>query len=243
MELKLNSVSFRYDDEFVFKDFNLSIKNGLTFVIGNNNSGKSTLFNIIFSKLPYSGNIELDNNNFKLFKNSFFLNDNYINSLQGKIKDYLGVIDLSIIEFIDIEDYMDSKFDDIDYSIKIKVCFAKFLNKDYDVIFIDNIMCWLGKNDRIILFKKLKKIAKKKIIVVTTNNMEDLLFANRIILFDKGNVVIDDDRDNFFNNKKRLEENKVSLPFIVDLSYNLKLYNIIDNIYFDTRKLVDAIWK
>ena len=112
-----------------------------------------------------------------------------------------------------------------------------------DVLLIDNMLCWLDKNDRNKVLKKLKNISKKKIVIIITNNMEDLIYANRIVLLNDGNVVIDDDRDNFFLDKKRLERYKVSLPFLVDLSYNLMLYNIINDVYFDVGKLVDAIWK
>ena len=35
----------------------------------------------------------------------------------------------------------------------------------------------------------------------------------------------------------------IEIPFIVDLSSKLKLYGLIDDIYFDEETLVNDIWK
>ncbi len=78
---------------------------------------------------------------------------------------------------------------------------------------------------------------------MVTNNLEDTLVANRVILLNDGKVILDDDLDNFYENEKILNDNGFNLPFIVDLSLKLKLYNSVDKIYFNQRKLVDDLWK
>lgn len=242
MELLIDKVSFRYDKDYLFKDFNLSIGNGLTFLIGKNNSGKSTLFKIISSNLPYIGNIYIDNKDIKRCNNVMFLSLDYLKTLKGKLNIYLNNCDDKLIDYFDLNEFLNIDINKLSFDIKIKACIVNFICC-MDVLLIDNMLCWLDKNDRNKVLKKLKNISKKKIVIIITNNMEDLIYANRIVLLNEGNVVIDDDRDNFFLDKKRLERYKVSLPFLVDLSYNLMLYNIINDVYFDVGKLVDAIWK
>ena len=243
MELKLSSINFRYDANYVFKDLNISFKHELVFVIGNNNSGKTTLFNIVNGTLPYDGEISVNNKDIRLFKDKLFLNKNYINSLKGRVRDYLGNVEYKTIEFLNIDNFLDDNFNDLEYAIKVKICLAYFLLNDFSILFIDNLLCWLNKNEKNLYLKKLKSLSKNKIIVVITNNIEDVLYGKRVILLNEGIIVKDDSLGNFFSDKKLLDKYKVNLPFIVDLSYNLRLYNIVDDVYFDIRKLVDDIWK
>lgn len=240
MELKLVNIKFRYDKKYIFNNFNLSIKNGINFIIGNNNSGKSTLFKIVNGSLPYDGSIYIDNVDFRRYDDKFCLDFSYIDSIKGKVSSYLKDVDKR--DLFDINDYLDCDIKELSYEIKVKISLIKNIN-DNNVVIIDNMLCWLSKNERNKFLKKIKSIAKKKIIIIITNNMEDLMFADRIILLDNGSVVIDEDKVSFFADKKRLEKYKVDLPFLIDLSYNLELYNIIDDVYYDIGGLVDAIWK
>lgn len=242
MELCLKSINFKYEDGYVFKDFNLSFKNGLTIIIGNNSSGKTTLFNIISGIFPYDGEISLDNKDIRLCKEKLFLNKYYVDSLKGKVSKFLDEVDLDD-DIIDLKKYKNKKFEELDHSIKVKIVLAKIFYNDYKIVFIDNLLCWLSKNDRNMILKKLKSMSKNRIIIVITNNVEDVLYSKNVVMLEKGEVVINEELKQFFLDKKNLEKYNVELPFVVDLSYNLMLYNIIDNVYFDTRKLVDSIWK
>jgi len=40
----------------------------------------------------------------------------------------------------------------------------------------------------------------------------------------------------------KLEKLGFNLPFIVKLSHNLMLYDILDKVYFDEREVIDKIW-
>ena len=67
--LVLKNISFSYGDEFKLKIDNLQFKKKeINFIIGDNNSGKSTLLSIISGILPYTGNIFIDD---KIFNGSF----------------------------------------------------------------------------------------------------------------------------------------------------------------------------
>lgn len=242
MKLSINNISFRYDKDYIFDNFSLDVGTGMNFIIGPNNCGKSTLFKIISSKIPYTGNIMINDKDIKRYKDILYLDENYVNSMKGKVYNYLDGVDNKIIDFLEIEEYLEKDLGRLDKDIKIKISIAKYMDS-LDVLVVDNMFCWLDKNTRNKIYKKLKSVSKKKIVIIITNNMEDLIYSDRIILLNKGNVVIDDVRDNFYLDKKSVEKYKVDLPFLVDLSYNLKLYDIIDDIYFDIGKLVDAIWK
>ena len=68
--IKIKSMSFRYENDYIFKDFDLEIKpNSFVCIIGKNASGKSTLVKILEGLYPASGYINIDGyllNNFYL---------------------------------------------------------------------------------------------------------------------------------------------------------------------------------
>ena len=66
--IKLDKVSFRYEDKVIFDEINIKFNTGITFLIGNNGSAKSTLLKIIGKKLPFLGDIKFDiNKNVEIF--------------------------------------------------------------------------------------------------------------------------------------------------------------------------------
>ena len=74
--IKINNMSFKYEEEYIFKDFNLEIeKSSFTTIIGMNGSGKSTLAKILIGLYKTDGYITID---------GYLLNDEYINEIRRK---------------------------------------------------------------------------------------------------------------------------------------------------------------
>ena len=240
--ISLKNISFEYDDKVVFNDFNIKFTKGITFLIGNNGSGKSTLIKIVTGKFPFLGDILFDDKAVRKDKLDMFVLDlDYVKTLKGKIKDLLN--NEEIVKILGLDSYLESDIRSLSISLQVKVSFGLLLNSDKSCIFVDDMLCWLNKIDKEIILKKIKTLSKRKIVVMVTNNLEDTLVANRVILLNDGKVILDDDLDNFYENEKILNDNGFNLPFIVDLSLKLKLYNSVDKIYFNQRKLVDDLWK
>ena len=70
--IKVKSMSFKYNNDYIFKDFDLDIETGsFVSIIGNNGSGKSTLAKILIGLYQAYGYITIDGyllNNFYLKK-------------------------------------------------------------------------------------------------------------------------------------------------------------------------------
>ena len=235
--IKLDKVSFRYEDKVIFDEINIKFNAGITFLIGNNGSAKSTLLKIIGKKLPFLGDIKFDiNKNVEIF----YLDTLYVNNLTGSINKLLNE---DVIELLDLELYKDDDVSSLSFPLRIKVSLGILLMSNSSYIIIDNMLCWLNKIDKELILKQIKKVFKNSVVIISTNNLEDTLNANRIVLLKDGKVLLEKDIKEFYTNEKILVDNGFILPFIVDLSLKLELYNIVDKIYFDQRKLVNNLWK
>ena len=78
-------------------------------------------------------------------------------------------------------------------------------------------------------------------VILITHNLEDTLYSDRIIVLDSGKIVYDDTKEKIYEDDK-LEKLGFNLPFIVKLSHNLKLYDLIDKVYFDEKGIIDELW-
>ena len=241
LSMKFENITFRYNDKCIFNNFNIEFNKGINFIIGNNGCGKSTLFNISKHNLPFMGKICLNNKVIdKGNKDIMFIDYNYVNSLHGVVK---NIIDIDCATYLNVEKYLDCDINCLPFGLKVKIVFTKLFSTSNSVYFIDDLLIWLNKTDKEKVLKKLKTLSKNKIIIIITNNLEDTLIANRIVLLDKGNIILDDSLEKFYYNEGILSNYGFNLPFIVDLSLKLKLYNAVDKIYFNQRKLVDELWK
>ena len=71
--------------------------------------------------------------------------------------------------------------------------------------------------------------------------MEDTLYSDDIIVLDKGKIVIHGSKEFIYEDDK-LEKMGFNLPFIVKLSHNLMLYDLLDRVYFDSGEVMKKLW-
>ena len=65
-------------------------------------------------------------------------------------------------------------------------------------------------------------------------------------------MILNSQNQGFINNKilvnhiiyqdEKLEKLGFNLPFIVKLSHNLMLYDLLDKVYFDSGEVMDKLW-
>lgn len=264
--IKVKSMSFKYDNSYIFKDFDLDINPG-TFVsiIGKNGSGKSTLAKILIGLYQASGYITIDG----YLLNNFFLKkirrvfsvcfDNADDHFIGEtVKDDLA-FSLENLEYsqeeiennikviskkFKIENILEKSPEELTNSEKEKVMIASSLIHNPKILLLDESIHKLNASDKKLVFKVLKEYQEeqKLTIILVTHNLEDTLHADRIIVLDRGKIILDNNKEEIYKDDK-LEKIGFKLPFIVKLSHNLMLYNLIDKIYFDEKDLVSKLWQ
>lgn len=102
------------------------------------------------------------------------------------------------------------------------------------------------------VFRKLSNSRKKKILdllkirkinfINITSNIEEALYSDYIIVYDKELLVMEGSKEGVLKEEKILKRIGFGLPFVVDLSVQLKLYKVLDKVYFDMESLVKDLW-
>ncbi len=96
----------------------------------------------------------------------------------------------------------------------------------------------MEQKNKILDLLKLRKIN----FVNVTSDMEEVLYADYVFVLNNTKVVMEGNTLGVLNNEKKLKRMGFALPFVVDLSMQLKLYGTLDNIETDMKVLVDKLW-
>ncbi len=260
--IKVKDLTFKYDNKIIFNNLNLNISEGsFTTIIGKNSSGKTTLAKVLAGILIGNGYINIDgyllNDYFKdrIDRNfSFCLDDNNafdtprdslafpLEGLQYTVNE-INILIKKISQVFKIENILDKSIDDLSLSDRIKVNIASLLIHKPKVILLDNTLCRLNLTDKKLVLKVLKEYQKenKLTIILITNNIEDTLMSDRIVVLDNGKIILDNTPENIYQDDT-LEKMGFELPFIVKLSQNLILYDLLDKVYLTDKGVLDKLW-
>ena len=99
---------------------------------------------------------------------------------------------------------------------------------------------YLNKVERRSILDLLQKQNIKYINI--TSNIEDAIYSDYIIVFDNDKIVIEGLRDAVLKEEKILKRLGFGLPFVVDLSTQLKVYGVVNKEYFDLDSLAGDLW-
>ncbi len=167
----------------------------------------------------------------------YYLNNNCVVITTDR-RDYFD-ISLELYELFNVE-YLRTKKDLTKFD-ELKLNILGSLNSDKKVYVFFNVLTYLDKEFKEKLIRYLK-LANKRIINYTTDIEETLLLEYIIVIHDNL-VIMEGTKEQVLNEEKILKKLGFNLPFIIELSKGLKLYGLIDKIYFNNEELVSALWK
>ncbi len=263
--IKIDNLSFSYEDKKIFKNLNLEIENNkwLT-VIGSNGSGKSTLVSLILGLKEYEGKIEVDS--FDVAKNKKLIRkkigvvfddpDNQIihdivdDELSFSLQNFgLSISEIDekkekIVNVLGIKKILLLKPSDLSGGEKCLSVLAAALIKEPSIIILDEALEMLDNVQKNKVVKLLKnKLKNGATIINITQNIEDSLIGDDVLLLDHGKVILYENKHTFFNHDDVIKKYNLELPFVVDLSIKLQYYGLVNKIYLDMEELVNEIWK
>ena len=113
------------------------------------------------------------------------------------------------------------------------------------MLIIDEAFMLLNDKDERVIFNYLRKMVNdKKITVINfTKDLNEVINSDNLVLLDKFSVkkigvpmelLIDD---------QLFYDCGLEIPFMVDLSIKLKMYNLVDKVYLNMEDMVNEIWK
>lgn len=223
----------------ILNGINLIIYEGVNvFLCGTPSSGKTSLLKSIFGIQKYKGHIIKNCKIEVLFDEYFFskdtildeLNYNVLNDRQKKIVNKF--LSKSILKKNPIV---------VEEKTQKLVLLCQLLLREPELIFVDNLFSDLDKKtmSKILSYMKVKKIT----FVHVSTCIEDSLNYPYMVVLDKGSIAIEGKTMQVLEQEKILKRLGIGLPFYVDLSIQLRLYDLIDKICLSKEELEGALWK
>ena len=200
--LKFKNVSFKYDDEYILKDFSFEItKPGLYGIVGENGSGKTTIFNLI-SKLytDYEGEILINGNEISDYKDEdlrdevlfieskpFILRDNLESNITLLEENEMCELNLEkTIKFLGLEIIDKSNTASIKDSLskgeQEKVQLARMLFSKHSLILLDEVLSGIDNEMKKKVISKIKEKSKNNIVVMISHDHEIQKICDDIFL-------------------------------------------------------------
>ena len=131
-----------------------------------------------------------------------------------------------------------------DYNIIGNISFdelIKLLENYLSKTIVFNETFYNFKNDEINKIISLLKMRNINFINITSN-IEETLLGDYIYILNNGKVIIEGGTKKVLEEEKILKHLGFGLPFVVDLSTQLKCYGILNKIYYNMESLVNDLW-
>ncbi len=266
--LEVNNLSVNYGANKIINNISFSVFRGsFVFVLSPNKSGKTTLVKALSGIICSNtgkitvNDIELSKSKIKdyLLNISVILDDIDNQFLCSKVNDELryplinlDYSDKDINNIVDkvsnitgLSTILGKDISRLSYLEKIKVLIAVSIVHSPKIVFIDDILRFLDKNEKKEVLKILKKINKDLgiAILLTTSDIDNVVREKDIILFNNGSIIERNSFSSIIMKDNELEKMGLCIPLMIDLSRKLQFYNLIDEIYYEPEEVINILWK
>ncbi len=231
--IEITNMNVKLNNRKILDNISLTFFRGVSvFMTGSASSGKTTFFKEIAKRQD------------RKIKKGVILEDTIIES--GAVKDVLTQDDdynnvTDVIAFLGLDKVWVNKCSTLSYENMTKLLIAKYLIQKVDILFIDRRLQFLKEKERKRIIEYINK--RHVTLVYSSSNIEDSLYFPYMVVLDKGIVAIEGKTMQVLAEEKLLKRLGIGLPFIIDLSIQLKLYGLVDKVYSDKRKLGKYLWK
>lgn len=218
----------------VLSDISFEIKEGEFFgIVGRNGSGKSTLLKLLSGiYAPDKGLVQVNGSLTPFIELGVGFNP----ELTGRENVYMngallgfdhaqmdGMYD-EIVEFAEIEKFMDQKLKNYSSGMQVRLAFSIAIRADTDILILDEVLA-VGdeafQKKCIDVFENYK--SKKKTVILVTHDMATVKrFCSQAMLIDNGGIVDIGSPDKIANTYSKLNDNSISNSMSKDESARSK---------------------
>lgn len=197
-----------YKEQRVLKGINLEVKKGDFFgIVGRNGSGKSTLLKIISQiYTPEKGTVEVKGKLVPFIELGVGFNPEltgrenvYMNgALLGFSKEEISEMYDDIVEFSELENFMDQKLKNYSSGMQVRLAFSVAIKAQGDILVLDEVLAvgdaaFQRKCDN--FFSEVKKDKTKTVILVTHSMDSVQRYCNKAVMIEDGKIVADNKDD------------------------------------------------
>ena len=259
--LKICDLKFSYNGLPVFKNLSFTLRKDKTLsIIGLSGSGKTTLLKILNGELEYDGEIIINGNIIKnkkysdlrkdiavVYNDLIFLNDTVKEELKYSLENLnidpkeIKEIIKELNDFFGINKIINKPIDNLSKKEKVLIKILSYAVTCPSYIAIDDLLYCLDIRTKILLLNYLN--SKNILLINITSDLEEVLYTDYVMCLYNGISAIDGKSLDVLKEEKILKRLGFSLPFMVDLSIQLKLYGLINKIYLNKETMVKNLWK
>ena len=197
-----------YTEQQVLKDISFEVHQGDFFgIVGRNGSGKSTLLKIISGiYVPEKGNVTVHGKLVPFIELGVGFNPEltgrenvYLNgALLGFSRDEIDAMYDDIVEFAELEDFMDQKLKNYSSGMQVRLAFSVAIKAQGDILVLDEVLAvgdeaFQRKCDN--FFSQIKKDPTKTVILVTHSMASVKKYCDKAILIKDGNIIASGNKD------------------------------------------------
>lgn len=213
--ISIKNISFKYEDQYVLKDFSLEIPKGKTVaLVGQSGSGKSTIANLVTRFYDVNqGSIEIDGVDIKniskkslrsllgiVSQDSILFNDTVANNLKlGKPSaseaELMEAAEISnSYEFIkDLPEGFETNIGDSGNKLsggqKQRLSIARAVLKNPPIMILDEATSALDTESERLVQDALEKMMKNRTSIVIAHRLSTIQNADNIVVLSKGKIV------------------------------------------------------
>lgn len=169
--------------------------------------------------------------------------DSNITRFNISVKKYLEINEfkMNFIPYFKIENLLNKSLSSLDLSSIIYLKIITRITNNHSIIIFDDALSYLNENQK---RKVISYLIKNDMIYINiTSNIEDVIFNNYLIVLTNSGVAIEGGTISVLSEEKILKRLGFNLPFVFDLSLQLKSYGVIDKTYLSIDGLVNDLWK
>lgn len=237
-----------YKEQHVLRDISFEVEEGDFFgIVGRNGSGKSTLLKLISGiYVPEEGSITVNGKLVPFIELGVGFNPEltgrenvYLNgALLGFTREEIDGMYDDIVEFAELEDFMDQKLKNYSSGMQVRLAFSVAIKAQGDILVLDEVLAvgdeaFQRKCDD--FFTKIKKDPNKTVILVTHDMNSVKKYCNKAILIKDGEIIVNGNKDDVadrytvenFTPLNAKEENKDEDTYPVGLNERVPQLRII----------------
>ena len=213
--IELKGIQFKYEDEYVLKNFTISVPKGKTVaLVGQSGSGKSTIANLVTRFYDVNeGQIEIDGTNIKTLtkhslrnlmglvtQDSILFNDSIKNNILLGKKDATDAEVIKALEIANAWEFVKDLPKGIDTNIgdsgnklsggqKQRLSIARAVLKNPPIMILDEATSALDTESERLVQIALENMMKNRTSIVIAHRLSTIQNADEIIVMKKGEIV------------------------------------------------------